>query len=261
MTEPACWRQLDDRGPDLVLCLDFPGGRAAAGFADLAGNAPVDACFLHLGPVRAELGPLRAQAGEWVRAATADGRRVVGVLGYCAGTALATRVADAVVDAGMAAPEVLLFEAGTVDAGALCRQFVTVVESSAGQLTEDELAGAHRWQQELLERYPHDPSHIAEGLTHRYDELMAGVAARLDLGEFFRHELTAGFTSYLDYLVLAGAGGPDLRSGTPLFVSSRDHHLDFAAARHVRVDVGREELLRDIEVHKLVAGLLRGEHR
>ncbi|NUT45747.1 MAG: hypothetical protein HOV94_00305, partial [Saccharothrix sp.] len=42
------WRQLVDRGPELVLCLDFPGGRAAAGFADLAAGVEVDACFLHL---------------------------------------------------------------------------------------------------------------------------------------------------------------------------------------------------------------------
>jgi len=32
------WRQLSDRGPDLVLCLDFPGGRAAAGFAETVGR-------------------------------------------------------------------------------------------------------------------------------------------------------------------------------------------------------------------------------
>ncbi len=35
------WRQLSDRGPDLVLCLDFPGGRAAAGFAG-AGRGGAD---------------------------------------------------------------------------------------------------------------------------------------------------------------------------------------------------------------------------
>ena len=34
------WRQLSDRGPDLVPCLDFPGARAAAGFAELAAGVP-----------------------------------------------------------------------------------------------------------------------------------------------------------------------------------------------------------------------------
>jgi hypothetical protein len=258
VVESACWRQLEDRGPDLVLCLDFPGGRAAAGFAELAANAPVDARFLHLGPVRSADGPLRTLVDRWVREATGDVRAV---LGFCAGASLATRVADAVIEAGLAPPEVLLFDAVTVTGATLCQQFVDVVEPSAEHLTGDELAGAHAWQERLLDRYPGDPPRLAEGLAARYDELMAAVAERLDLGEHFHHELTAGFTAYLDYLALAAEGGLDLRGGTPLFVSSRQHELSFEAARRLAPGVDREDLLRDPEVHKLVADLVRGVRR
>lgn len=261
MVDSACWRRLDDRGPDLVLCLDFPGGRAEAGFAELAAHAPVPAGFLHLGPTGFDEGSLRSLAGRWVREALGLGRDVLAVLGFCAGTALATRVADAVVEAGQASPEVVLFDAVTVTGATLGEQFTEVIESSAEHLTEDELTGAHAWRERVLDRYPDDPPRIAAELAGRYDELMASVADRLGLGARFHAELTAGFTAYLDYLVLAGAGGLDSRTGTPLFVSSRDHPLDIEVPRQVRLDVDHEDLLRDAEAHELVAGLLRGAHR
>jgi hypothetical protein len=66
------WRQLSDRGPDLVPCLDFPGGRAAAGFAELAAGVRVDACFLHIG--RAGAGPLAACVDRWADELLATGR-------------------------------------------------------------------------------------------------------------------------------------------------------------------------------------------
>src|SRR5579859_5790470 len=98
LMELTNWRQLSDRGPDLVPCLDFPGARAAAGFAELAAGVPVDACFLHFRQTGA--GPLAACVGRWGDELLATGRPVRAVLGYCAGTALATRLADAIAVAG-----------------------------------------------------------------------------------------------------------------------------------------------------------------
>src|SRR5579859_3887544 len=98
LMELTNWRQLSDRGPDLVPCLDFPGARAAAGFAELAAGVPVDACFLHFR--QAGAGPLAACVDRWADELLATGRPVRAVLGYCAGTALATRLADAIAMAG-----------------------------------------------------------------------------------------------------------------------------------------------------------------
>ncbi len=75
------WRQLSDRGSDLVPCLDFPGGRAAAGFAEMAAGVPVDACFLHFR--QAGAGPLAACVDRWADELLATGRPVRAVLGYC----------------------------------------------------------------------------------------------------------------------------------------------------------------------------------
>src|SRR5580700_2475747 len=128
LMELTNWRQLSDRGPDLVPCLDFPGGRAAAGFAELAAGVPVDACFLHFR--HAGAGPLAACAGRWADELLATGRPVRAVLGYCAGTALATRLGDAVAAAGPP-PLVVLFDAVPTTNGSLASQFTSALEASA----------------------------------------------------------------------------------------------------------------------------------
>ena len=255
--ELTSWRQLSDRGSDLVLCLDFPGGRAAAGFAELAAGVPVDASFLHIGQTGA--GPLPVRVDQWVAESTATGRPVRAVLGFCAGTALAAPVADAIAATGPP-PMVLLFDAVATTGGSLANQFTSALESSAEQLTAAELTDARDLAEQLVATYPDDLPRIAAALTDRYDRLMRAVADRLSLHEFIRKELTNGFTAYLDYLLLAGEGGFDSHTTTPLFLTSADHESPVEGTRTITLDVGHADLLRDPEVHELVADLLTGEH-
>jgi hypothetical protein len=251
------WRQLSDRGSDLVLCLDFPGGRAVAGFEDLAAGVPVDASFFHIGPASA--GPLTACVDRWAGELSATGRPVQAVLGFCAGTAIATRLADAIAATGPP-PMVLLFDAVLTTGETLTSQFMSALESSAKHLTADELEDARGLSEQLEELYPDDLPRIAAALTDRYDQLMHAVADRLSLHEFFRRQLTEGFTSYLDYLLLAGQGGFDMRTTTPLFLNSPEHEPPVEDARIIALDIDHADLLRDPGVHKLVADLLTGEH-
>jgi hypothetical protein len=111
------WQQLCDRGPDLVLCLDFP--KLSAGFATLASSSLVDARILHirqsaLGQRLASVDRLDTRARHWAREVLDTGRRVSAVLGHRAGSALATAVADAIAEAGRTPPAVVLFDATTV---------------------------------------------------------------------------------------------------------------------------------------------------
>jgi hypothetical protein len=251
------WRQLSDRGPDLILCLDYPGMRAAAGFAELAAGVPIDASFLHIGQTSA--GPLAACVDRWVAEFTAPGRPVRAVLGYCAGAALATRVADAIAATGPA-PTVMLFDAAPTTSDSLASQLTWAVESSAEHLTADELADARGLSEQVATMYPDDLPRIAAALTDRYDQLMRAVADRLSLDEFVRKELTKGFTVYLDYLLLTGQGGFDMRTATPLFLCSIGHEPPVEGARAIALDIEHADLLRAPEVHKLVADLLTGEH-
>jgi len=251
------WRQLSDRGPDLVPCLDFPGARAAAGFAELAAGVPAQACFLHLS--QAGAGPLAACAGRWADELLATGRPVRAVLGYCAGTALATRLGDAVAAAGPP-PLVVLFDAVPTTNGSLASQFTSALEASARHLTPDELAGARALSAQLVQAYPDDLPAIAAALTDRYDQLIRAVAARLSVHEFLRQELTGTFTAYLDYLLLASEGGFDTRTTTPLFLCSAGYQPPVEGARTIVLDIAHDDLLRAPPVHELVTDLLTGEH-
>ena len=251
------WRQLSDGGPDLVLCLDFPGGRAVAGFPELAAAVPIDASFLH--NERASVGPLAVCVDRWVAELTATGRRVRAVLGFCSGSALATRVADAIAATG-SAPRVVLFDAVPTTADSLAGQLPSALESSARHLTADELADARDLSEQLAATHPDDLPLIAATLTDRYDRLMRAVADRLSLHEFTFQELTDGFTAYLDYLLLTSEGGFDMRSTTPLFVCSNGYEPPVEDARTIMLDIDHAGLLRAPEAHKLVADLLTGEH-
>jgi hypothetical protein len=252
------WLQLADRGPDLVPCLDFSGmGRGAAGFAELAAGVPVDACFLHVRQVGA--GPLAASVDRWADELLATGRPVRAVLGFCAGTALATRLTDAIAVTGTP-PMVVLFDAVPTTGMSLTGQFEVAVESNARHLTADELADAHGLAEQLAQICPDDLPRIAAALADRYEDLMRAVAARLSLSEFLRQELTSTFTAYMDYLMLASEGGFDMSTTTPLFLCSADFEPPVEGARAIALDTVHDDMLRDPLVHKLVADLLTGEH-
>jgi hypothetical protein len=255
--ELASWRELSDGGPDLVPCLDFPGGRAAAGFADLAAGVPAGACFVHL--AQPGTGPLGACVARWAAELAGTGRPVRAVLGFCAGTALATRLADAVAAAGPA-PAVVLFDAVTTTAATLASQFATALEASARHLTAGELDDARALAEQLAATCPGDLPRIAAALAGRYDQLIRVVAARLSVHEFFRQELTRTFTAYMDYLLLASQGGFDMRTATPLFLSSAGYQPPVPDACAITVEAGHADLLRAPRVHELVTDLLTGEH-
>ena len=252
----AHWRQLSDGGPDLVPCLDFPGGRAVAGFTELAPGVAVDAAFLLC--ERAGADPLKVCVDRWVAELTATGRPVRAVLGFCSGSALATRVADALAATGPA-PMAVLFDAVPTTAESLTGQLPSALESSARYLTEDELADARELSEQLAANYPDDLPRIAATLTDRYDRLMRAVADRLSLRQSTFRELTDGFTTYLDYLLLTSQGGFDMRSTTPLFLCSTGYEPPVEDARTIMLDIQHADLLRAPEAHKLVADLLTGE--
>ena len=251
------WRQLSDGGPDLVLCLDFPGGRAVAGFPELAAGVPIDASFLHIELAGADR--LAVCVDRWLAELTATGLPVRAVLGFCSGSALATRVADAVAAAGPT-PTVVLFDAVPTTGDSLAGQLPSALESAARYLTADELADARDLSEQLAATYTDDLPRIAATLTDRYDRLMRAVADRLSLHESTFQELTDGFTAYLNYLLLTSEGGFDMRSTTPLFVCSTGYESPVEDARTIILDTDHADLLRAPEAHKLVADLLTGEH-
>lgn len=115
------WQQLQDRGPDLVLCFDFPKLPGSTGFATL--TSLVDACTLHIRQSAfGQLGGIDridTLARHWAHEVLETGRLVSAVLGHREGSALATAVADAIAEAGQPPPAVVLFDATTVTGASL----------------------------------------------------------------------------------------------------------------------------------------------
>jgi hypothetical protein len=247
------WRQLSDRGEDVVLCVDFTGGRADAGFVELAAKAPIEASFLHIGRISTGPAvPFATHVERWVGDVRRARRPVRGVLGFCAGAGLATVIADALIEAGTSPMPVLLFDAITVTGTTLCDQFLSAVESSAEHLTADELADAHRLVEDLLARDEQDGLPLmAVQLVDRYSQLVTRLAARLRIGAFL-DELVSDFAEYMSYLLIASGGTLELRGGTPVFLSSKDHEPDFEPVSHKVFQTSRGDLLRDAEVVEVV---------
>ncbi|HEU5333256.1 MAG TPA: hypothetical protein VFU73_10835 [Actinocrinis sp.] len=250
------WQILSDRGPDLVACLDFPGARAAAGFAELVDGSPVDACFLHLRQATAS--PLAVCVKQWAAELVATGRPVRAVLGYCGGAALAAGLADALAASGPP-PLIVLFDALVTTGWLIVGEFLAAVESSARNLTAQELADARSLVDHLMATDPDDLTGIAAAAVEQYGRLMRAVAGRLSLPEYVHEQLTAGFTAYVDFLLLAGEGGFDARAASPLFVVSAGFEAPMEGARTLALDVGHDDLLRDPKVHRLVADLIEGD--
>jgi hypothetical protein len=243
--------------------LDFAGGRTEAGFADLAAKAPIEASFFHIGRMPADPGavvPLATSAGRWAAEVRRTARPVRGVLGFCAGAALATALADALVEAGTERAPVLLFDAITVTGTTLCDEFMAAVEPSTRHLTADEVDEARRLSEDLLARHGREclPTTAAQ-LVDRYRQLMTRLATRLRFGPFLLDELVGDFAAYMSYLLIASGGTLDLRDGTPVFLSSKDHEPDFEPVLHLPFQTSRHDLLRDADVAKAVADVLDRE--
>lgn len=249
------WQILSDQGSDLIACLDFPGVRAAAGFADLVDGLPLEACYVQLRQTTAD--PLAVCVARWAAELTGTGRPVRAVLGYCSGAAIATRLADAIAETGPP-PVVVLFDPINTTGWSMVGEFLAAVESSARNLTADELAGARELADGLVAKDPDDLPGIAAAVTGHYGRLMRAVAGRLSLPEFLHQQLTGGFTAYVDFLLLAGAGGLDARATDPWFVISAGLDPPVPGGRTLAFDVAHDDLLREPKVHELVADLIRG---
>jgi len=101
---------------------------------------------------------------------------------------------------------------------------------------------------------------MAVALTDRYNLLMGAVADRLSVRGSLRQELIGTFSAYLDYLMLASEGGFDMRTTTPLFLTSTGYEPPVEGARTIAFDIDHDDMLRAPDVHKLVTDLLTGEH-
>ncbi|WP_141721366.1 hypothetical protein [Micromonospora eburnea] len=194
------------------------------------------------------------------------GLEVCGVLGYCAGAALALRAAELVKESGQGDPALILFDPARVDSEVIQELFVTSAEGYAELLPPERIEAAVSAAASITDSLGEDIGRRPAGtltdamreLQHVYDGVVRDACAALGADEEVGKGFSERFAAFLSYLITAGrAGAYPADSGKPMIVVSQNHVPEgFGVASH-RVPVPRAELLADPATARLVAEVVR----
>ncbi|MEV0135505.1 hypothetical protein AB0H83_44530 [Dactylosporangium sp. NPDC050688] len=270
------WRYLGGRKQNpTLLAVTFDTGQGDARFADLAVNLPDYAVLELLPPTPAggldRLPAPDAQLATWC-AELRDAAVVVhGVMGYCAGAALAAPLAAAVAAGAPDPPPAILIDPSPVVPQTLYWPFVAATDSLAGQLpaeADHARSIARKALQDAESAGPAGLTTLAVTLAEQYADLLAQAAGRLRLDDTLVAQLRDRLTAYAGYLLTAAAY-PDRPDGAAMTLLSQEHPAGGTAAptttgRTHRLELPRTRLLAGPEaaaaVRDAVAGPVRSEH-
>lgn len=188
----------------MVVVVDFPGIRSAAGFDPFVASAPSDE--LVVGPlVTAELDAnaevlARTQVAAWVDELEGLGRPVAGVLGYCAGSPLALRLAHEMHNRTGETIPVTVVDPSWVDHDTIVSEY----REARSSLLRDhpDLTGAHA---KVVDASSGDVVEMARGMCNEYAAAASEVAQAMDLPPDLMADLVRRLDRYLAYLVVASA--------------------------------------------------------
>ncbi|MEE1798422.1 hypothetical protein ACIQVO_01875 [Streptomyces sp. NPDC101062] len=252
---PAWAPLVPDADGDVVLAVDFATtGRREATFAELAGLLPgsLDVRQAVPPPDAPATGPEDDRSRhhlDWWAGQVAYGpaaRPVRAVLGYCAGSVFASRLADLVERRQGERPALLLFDPEVPAVASLDRDIRVAVDGMDG-VSDEERAELRRGIGRIRDAVGDDFDKAAEAFVALYREAYRTALARMGVGGDFAEQLTRLFRSYTGYLSAARAlgPGPGWASATSLLSTGRTGGL---TGREIRFPVGQEDLLRDPEV-------------
>ncbi len=268
MTKQTDWRILAPGTDDRVLvAVDFGPGRREAGFAELVAN---------LGPGPAVWQPVflpqsddpvngtdpDACVREWLDDLRDAGLEVSGVLGYCAGSALAVRLADLIRETCPREPAIVLLDPGRVDGAVVQEHFVSSARAYAEVLPPERIQAAVTAAARVTDSLGTDVAERSAGeladamreLQRLYDDVVRSVCEALDAGDDVGASFSTRFAAFLSYLTTTGrAGVHPAKCGNVTVVVSEEHRLHdgFGVADH-RVPVSRAALLADPSVARTV---------
>ena len=188
----------------MVVVVDFPGSRSAAGFGPFVASAPSDEFVV--GPlVTAELDAdaevlARTQVAAWVDELEGLRRPVVGVLGYCAGSPLALRLAHELRGRTGESIPVTVVDPSWVDRDTIVSEYL---EARSSLLRDHpDLAGAHA---KGIDASSGDLVEMVRGMCTEYGAAASEVAQAMDLPPDLMADLVRRLDRYLAYLVVASA--------------------------------------------------------
>ncbi|ONI91590.1 hypothetical protein ALI22I_08220 [Saccharothrix sp. ALI-22-I] len=248
-------------GGGIVLAVDFTQGRPGGSFADLSDRLEVDAAFLEtqvVGSARWAGLPVDPEryVETWLNGVSAHAESVVGVIGYCAGAAFASALADRLAENFSVESKLILLNPMAATPRIMRGEFVDAVRGLGEGLSEPEIEDERRWVRDLSSGDDADVVALGKKLLNRYRSSVDVVVDRLELEDDVADELSSRFASYLDYLMAASTVPLVGRRTRPVVMYDTAYEVapEFAE-RCVRVDVGDGHLLDSAGVADVCSAL------
>ncbi|MEQ4305628.1 hypothetical protein ABNF97_30325 [Plantactinospora sp. B6F1] len=261
------WRLLRPGAGPGLLAVDFTPAQArtGAGFTDLARLLPEP--YPVWGTEEAGWKTVAAASVDspgggldaWLDRDLPASGGTAGILGYCAGAALACALARRLADRHGIAPPVVLFDPAEVTPETLYDQFGTALDGLAAALPAAEVRSAREAARRDV-RTESDLSRLAARLSDRYAALARPACAGQGVPPSIADQLCARIDTYLRYLLLSAAA-PAGAPGPVLVVLSAGHEPPPipGADREVRLEVPQPGLLADVRAAELAGRALVGE--
>ena len=200
---------------------------------------------------------------EWLDDLRDAGLEVSGVLGYCAGSTLAVRLADLIRESCPREPAIVLLDPSRVGGAVIQEHFVSSARAYAEVLAPERIQAAVAAAARVTDSLGADLAELGAGvladamrdLQRLYDGVVQSVCEALGAGDDVGTSFSQRFAAFLSYLATAGrAGVHPAKCADVTVVVSEEHRLHdgFGVADH-RVPVSRAALLADPSVAGIVA--------
>jgi len=268
MTKQTNWRILASGASDrALLAVDFGPGRREAGFAELVANLAPDTVVWQPVFLPQTDDPVNGTDSdtcvrEWLDDLRDAGLDIRGVLGYCAGSTLAVRLAELIRESCEREPAVVLLDPSRVDGAVIQEHFVTSAAAYAEVLPPERIQAAVADAARVTSTLGTDLAQRSAGsladamldLQRLYDGIVRSVCEAIDAGDEVGTSFSQRFAAFLSYLVTAGRAGAYPAKCDTTVVVSENHRLHdgFGVAGH-RIPVSRAALLADPSVARIVA--------
>ncbi|MFF5256848.1 hypothetical protein ACFY4K_33050 [Streptomyces leeuwenhoekii] len=276
MTALDSWRVLtDDKSGDIVLAVDFDAtGRPEARFTDLVTAMGPGITVWETVPQSmggADVGLTgEGYIGRWAEEVRASGRQVSAVMGFCVGSVYAAPLAERIGQWQREAPRMILFDPEQASPLSMYWQFLKVIELMSSVLSPAEAAEAREAGRLAQQENENDLPRLGAELLKQFQESGGLAFDRLGLDAERRAEVSVTFGSFISYLSAAGQLDPfaDWRKAIAISSASPTSGLNAAraaapggevdmVAQELRFGAQHTELLRDPEVARAVADLIR----
>jgi hypothetical protein len=238
------WRLLRPGTGALVLGVDFSqsASRSAKGFRDLAA----------LLPPRYAVWGTDEPAWRADRLPDPPAGAIAGVLGYCAGAALAGPLAARL----HGDPPVVLFDPAVVTAGTLYDEFVQAINGLAAALPQSAREAALADGRRDVVGHDGPLTHLAARLAAAYSAVAGPACADQGVPPIIADQLCARVGTYLGYLARSATDGGYATAALVVLSAKHDAPSSLAGVPQLRLDTTQPGLLGDPHAAAAAAAVL-----